>query len=87
MSKVQTNVLPSGDSHLPEILRTGWDAVRRALGSGLHAFQRAQMMRALNGMSDRQLAGIGLRRSDIPRHAEILVAREDAGGDLGRSGV
>ena len=83
MSKVHTDVPRfgprDGAPHSFESLRAGWDAVCRVLGAGLHAFQRAQMMRALSGMSDGQLAGIGLRRSDIPRHAERLVSREDEG--------
>ena len=80
MSKMPTDVLHSGGVHLPETLRTGWDALCRALGAGLRAVQRAQMMRALGGMSDSQLAGIGLRRSDIPHYAERLIAREGEGG-------
>ena len=81
MSRVHTDAPRYGGPRLSDALHAGWDAVRRVLGSALHAVQRAQMMRALGGMSDSQLARMGLRRSDIPRYAEKLVAREGEGGN------
>ena len=73
MSKVSTDILPFDGSRLTGAAVLAWDSVRRTLGAGLLAFQRAQMMRALNGLSDHQLAGIGLARSDIPGYVAGLV--------------
>ena len=81
MSRVHTDAPRYGGPRLIDALFAGWDAMRRMLGGALHAFQRAQMMRALSGMSDSQLARMGLRRSDIPSCAERLVAREGEGGN------
>lgn len=44
--------------------------------SSLHAVQMARMLSTLSGMSDRQLAQIGIARSDIPRYAKTLMAED-----------
>ena len=86
MSRTHTDLPRYGGPRLTDAVRAGWNATRQAFGSGFHAFQRAQMMRALNGLSDGQLAHIGLKRSDIARHAERLVAREGKGRAMGSKG-
>jgi len=42
--------------------------------SALKAMQMGQTLSALSNMSDHQLSQIGIERSDIPRHAETLMA-------------
>ena len=42
-------------------------------GSGLKAVQTARMKSTLSGMSDHQLAQIGISRSEIPKYAESLI--------------
>ena len=44
--------------------------------SGLRAVQMARMLSTLSSMSDRQLAQIGIQRSDIPQYAKTLMAEE-----------
>lgn len=41
------------------------------------ALQAARMVSVLGEMSDSQLAGIGITRSDIPRYAAYLIADDD----------
>jgi uncharacterized protein YjiS (DUF1127 family) len=43
------------------------------LGHVIRRLQHGRMMAVLNGMSDVQLANIGIARSDIPQHAARLV--------------
>lgn len=53
--------------------------VRRALAkadAALKTLQIARMMTTLSNMSDHQLAQIGISRSDIPKYAETLMAKE-----------
>ncbi|WP_254694185.1 DUF1127 domain-containing protein [Sulfitobacter sp. SK012] len=40
------------------------------------SLQMARMLSTLANMSDHQLAQIGIRRSDIPKYAETLMAEE-----------
>jgi uncharacterized protein YjiS (DUF1127 family) len=42
----------------------------------LRTLQMARMMSTLSSMSDYQLAQIGISRSDIPKYAETLMAKE-----------
>ncbi|MBT8418701.1 MAG: DUF1127 domain-containing protein [Silicimonas sp.] len=49
--------------------------------SFLRAMQMARMMSSLAEMSDRQLAEIGITRSQIPQYAEKLLAQETDGKD------
>ncbi|WP_236939978.1 DUF1127 domain-containing protein [Falsihalocynthiibacter arcticus] len=44
--------------------------------SVLKSLQMARMLSTLANMSDHQLAQIGIRRSDIPKYAETLMAEE-----------
>lgn len=46
------------------------------LQSGLRSLQHARMMSTLSRMSDAQLTRIGITRSDIPRYADSLMAKE-----------
>lgn len=57
------------------IARFGRGALAKAQ-AGLKAFQMARMMSTLSSMNDRQLAQIGISRSDIPTYAEKLMADE-----------
>lgn len=44
--------------------------------SAVKSLQMARMLSSLANMSDHQLAQIGIRRSDIPKYAETLMAEE-----------
>lgn len=46
------------------------------LHAALKALQMARMLSTLSSMSDHQLAQIGISRSDIPKYAEKLMAKE-----------
>lgn len=49
--------------------------------SVVKATQTARMMSVLAKMSDRQLAEIGITRSEISRHAKWLMAEDQGGND------
>lgn len=51
-------------------------AALRGFQSGLRSLQHARMMSTLSRMSDAQLTRIGITRSDIPRYADSLMAKE-----------
>ncbi|OBY25591.1 hypothetical protein A9D60_21590 [Leisingera sp. JC1] len=44
--------------------------------SVVRTLQTARMISVLAGMSDQQLTGIGISRSNIPRYAERLISDE-----------
>ncbi len=50
--------------------------VRAKAHSALKSLQMARMLSTLANMSDHQLAQIGIQRSDIPKYAETLMAKE-----------
>ena len=47
--------------------------IRRRLAAALKQVQYGRQMQALGQLSDRQLAEIGLRRSEIPAYAWRLI--------------
>ncbi len=57
-----------------EVAFAGLRGIGRASRSTLKALQTARMMQALNGLSDSQLAEIGVERRDIPRYAAHLMS-------------
>lgn len=60
---------------LAALARFGRNVMAKAK-SGLRAVQMARMLSTLSSMSDRQLAQIGIQRSDIPQYAKTLMAEE-----------
>jgi uncharacterized protein YjiS (DUF1127 family) len=58
----------------------GFVLILARIGAQAHAalksLQMARMLSTLANMSDHQLAQIGIRRSDIPKYAEKLMAEE-----------
>ncbi|MBT3139999.1 DUF1127 domain-containing protein [Phaeobacter gallaeciensis] len=59
---------------------TGFISILAKLGAqanaALKTLQMARMLSTLSGMSDTQLAQIGISRSNIPKYAETLMAKE-----------
>lgn len=53
-------------------------AIRGRAAAVVRALQVARMMSVLAGMSDGQLAAIGITRADIPRHVAKLMAEDGA---------
>ena len=46
---------------------------RHAVATAVERFRAARFYDALNGLSDRQLADIGLTRGDVPQRARELA--------------
>lgn len=79
MALNETNTLstPVGE-RLFAAVQAGWARVAPALRDALYRTQVSRMRSALNGLSDIQLAEIGITRADIPARAEMLVRGEAA---------
>ena len=61
----------------PAAQKTGFfDGLFSKLSAGIKVVQYSRMVQALSGLSDDQLAEIGLTRKDIPAHAQKCVYAE-----------
>lgn len=77
MTQVESNTIRSGSSVAYKQLRQSLLAFGQGLRTALHVYQTARMMQALNALSDRQLAEIGIERRDIPCHAERMMSETE----------
>jgi len=73
---VNTRPAETGSSHAVNGLISLMATFGARASAAVRTLQMARMMSTLSSMSDTQLAQISISRSDIPKYAETLMAKE-----------
>ncbi|MFK7871462.1 MAG: DUF1127 domain-containing protein [Roseobacter sp.] len=73
---VDTQTAKSGGIHVIGASIASLAKFRAKVCAASKTFQIARMQSTLSSMSDHQFAQIGISRSDIPKYAETLMAKD-----------